>query len=169
MVNGSAMVNGPPSEAAQQARLVQSRRAAQMVAGLPGVLGVEGVGPLLREAAVESFHIQARELLEFLLLRAHLTGAVCATDISPAWVPALGGDQVRGLATYRDSADVYLSRLWSEPTRTEMATAVEVAVESAHFQKIADRVLAVWDQYADQFDQEIPFDIADSLGLDDQQ
>ncbi|MGN2638923.1 hypothetical protein ACTD5D_22725 [Nocardia takedensis] len=152
-MNGSAMVNGPPSAVAQRARLAQSRRAAQMVADLPEVLGVVGMGPLLREAAVESFHIQARELLEFLLLRVHPTGAVCATDISPTWTPSLGSNQALRLQDYHDTAQQYLSRLWSQSARTETATAGEVAAESAQFQTIADRVLAVWDQYTHEFDR----------------
>lgn len=142
---------GLPSPVASLA--MEARRVAEMVEKLPAVCHATGVVPLLEQAGVECFFVHVRGLLEFLGIKTYASDR-SAKDILSSWSPpAKGGpeDAVwRRLFAHWETASKHVMHFSQLRTKQDDGTQVLVPTEQADLETIANDVLALWEQFADE-------------------
>jgi hypothetical protein len=131
---------------------MEASRVAEMVEKLPAVSSASGVLPLLQQAGVECFFTHVRSMIEFLGIRPQ-SGDRSALDILPSWSPPTenGPDAATWtkLNGHWMTATKHVMHFTQLRTKQDDGTQVSVAVEQADLEAIANDVLALWDQLAE--------------------
>lgn len=97
---------------------------------------------VMQQAAIESFYVNVRTLIEFLGVRP-AKGDVSAADTLPlGWTPTLSQPERAELLRHWDDASKHLVHF------SKLRTTVTVDTEEPAIRRMADNVLAVWDQFA---------------------
>ncbi|MFE3280809.1 hypothetical protein [Nocardia sp. NPDC059239] len=132
------------------ARMMETLRVAEMVSRLPDAVYAPEVDPLLQQAGLESFFNCVRSLIEFLELRRPKPSDFSATDVLPTWSPTVDAATSARLQDDWLNASRQVMHFSKDRVRSEAGPAVEVPSDAASLHRMADDVLGVWDQYADQ-------------------
>jgi hypothetical protein len=108
--------------------------------------------PLLQEAGVQSYFVNVRSLIEFLGIKPAPRDRK-ASDLLPNWAPSVDQAAKTRLLQHWRTATKHLVHFGQVRTKQEDGTVEVVNVEKADLQTIADDVLALWDEFADQVDR----------------
>jgi hypothetical protein len=135
---------------------MEARRVAEMIEKLPAVCHANGVVPLLEQAGVECFFVHVRGLIEFLGIKKYESDR-SAKDILSSWSPpAKGGPEDatwRKLYDHWDTASKHVMHFSQLRTKQDDGTQVVVPAGQADLEAIANDVLALWDQFADEVEK----------------
>jgi hypothetical protein len=144
MTNVSASFPSPLASLATEAR-----RVAEMIEKLPAACYANGVAPLLQQAGVECFFVHVRSMIEFLGVKPE-TRDRKASDLLPNWTPPVDRPTRTRLMGHWTTASQHVMHFGQVRTKQEDGTQVRVAVEQADLEAIADDVLALCDQFAEE-------------------
>jgi hypothetical protein len=133
---------------------MEAAKTAETIEKLPAVRYPDDgvIVPLLQQAGVESFFVNVRGLIEFLAIRP-ATRDRAASDLLPSWTPVVDAPTHARLEQCWLTASQHLMHFGQVRTKQEDGTVTVVDVEKAALEAIADDVLAVWDQFAEQVGQ----------------
>jgi hypothetical protein len=128
---------------------------AETIYRLPAIIYQQGAPPLLQQAAAESFFVNVRALVEFLDGRAAKKGDKWAHDVLTTWSPPtkVGPEaatwtklNLHWFTATKNLVHFAAERVQQEPD----GTPVWVPVEQHDLEAVADDVLSVWDELANQ-------------------
>lgn len=135
---------------------MEARRVAEMIEKLPAACYASGVAPLMQQAGVECFFVHVRAMVEFLGINTD-TRDRSAKDILSSWSPPLKtGPEAATWAKLNDhwvTASKHVMHFSQLRTKQDDGTQVRIGVEQADLEAIADDVLVLWDQFADDVAQ----------------
>lgn len=132
---------------------MEARRVAEMIEKLPAVCYANGTVPLLQQAGVECFFVHVRSMVEFLGIHTDSRDR-SAKDILASWSPP--GESGPDVATWPKlndhwvTASKHVMHFSQLRTKQDNGTQVRVPVEQADLEAIANDVLALWDQFANE-------------------
>jgi hypothetical protein len=122
----------------------EATRIAAMVDRLPVKIFKANNSAMLQQAALDSFYVNVRLLVEFLEVEPASRDASAADTlpkIYPPWRPTLGRPERNRLRAYHNDTSKHVVHFsWLRRN--------EIAVNRAGIRQIATDVLAVWDQFA---------------------
>jgi hypothetical protein len=127
----------------------EARRVAEMIEKLPPVCYANDVVPLLQQAGVECFFVHVRGMIEFLGIKPAPRDRA-ASDLLPNWTPRVDQPTRARLEDYWLTASQHVMHFGQVRTKQEDGTQVRVAVEQADLEAIANDVLTLWDQFAEE-------------------
>lgn len=138
-----------PSE--RTARIQEAGRVAAMVDALPDAIHAGNLSVLVEQACLEAFFVHVRGLLEFLRVKeANSPLDFSAADILASWTPQIEQAQKKNLLGYWKIASSQLMHFSRSRVKQEAAPQGAVDTSREGLQTIADDVLMVWDQFAEQ-------------------
>jgi hypothetical protein len=123
---------------------MEATRIAAMVDRLPPKIFSRSNSVVVQQAALDSFYVNVRLLIEFLEVRADKRDASAADTlpgVSPPWTPTLTAAEKTALLGYHDDTSKHVVHFSIQRTH-------QIQVTKDGIQTIADDVLAVWDQFA---------------------
>lgn len=123
----------------------EAMRVALMVQRLPALIADDGQPLIVRQAALDSFYVNLRTLIEFLKVprpkQAHAPD-ISADNITPGWQPSISDEQAKRLFGDWDGVSKHLVHF--SAVRTD-----QIPKAAADIHRAADDALAVWDQLAE--------------------
>jgi hypothetical protein len=134
----------PYSAYSPKARIqMEATRIAAMVDRLPPKIFSGRNSGVVQQAALDSFYVNVRLLIEFLEVRpAH--GDVSASKTLPGWSTSfLTAADRKGLEGYHKDTSKHVVHFSTKRTN-------QIAVNTAGILQVVDAVLAVWDEFAIQ-------------------
>jgi hypothetical protein len=134
----------------QNAIRFEARRIAEMVDRLPAVIWDMDNSELIRQAALECFFVHVRTLIEFLGIRAPDPRDRSARDTlaNTNWTPTLDAGLRARLDADWEMVSQHLVHFSKARVLDETGRAVVPSTDRSALERIANDVLAVWDQYA---------------------
>ncbi len=132
----------------------EASRVAEMIEKLPAVCYANGVVPLLQQAGVECFFVHVRSMIEFLGVKPAAQDRA-ASDLLPNWTPPVDQPTRTRLERYWLTASQHVMHFGQVRTKQHGGTQVSVPVEQADLEAIANDVLALWDQFAEDVDRAV--------------
>ena len=133
---------------------IEAAKTAEMVEKLPAVCyphdGI--IVPLLQEAGVQSFLVNVRSLIEFLGIKPAARDR-SASDLLPNWTPPVDQATRTRLEQHWTTPSQHLMHFGKPRTKKEDGTVEVVSVEKADLEAIANDVLDLWDEFAEQAHQ----------------
>jgi hypothetical protein len=131
----------------------EARRVAEMIEKLPAVSYANGVRPLLQQAGVECFFVHVRAMIEFLGVKTDSRDR-SANDILPSWSPPTqhGPDAATWTKLYNhwETASKHVMHFSQLRTKQNSGIQVPVPAGQVDLEAIANDVLALWDQFAEE-------------------
>lgn len=132
---------------------MEASRVAEMIEKLPAAFYADGILPLLQQAGLECFFAHVRCMLEFLRIRPQ-RGDRSALDLLSSWSPPTkdGADAATWMKLngHWQTATKHVMHFGLVRTMQDDGTKVSVAVEQADLEAIANDVLTLWDQFAEE-------------------
>jgi hypothetical protein len=128
----------------------EARRIAEMVDRLPAVIWDMNNSELIRQAALECFFVHVRTLIEFLGIRPQDARDRSARDTlaNTGWTPTLDAALKARLDADWETISQHLVHFSGSRVLDETGNVVVPSTDLAALQRVADDVLAIWDQYA---------------------
>jgi hypothetical protein len=138
----------------KQATQFEATRLAEMVDELPAVILDTDNSELIRQAALECFFVHVRTLIEFLGIRSPDPRDRSARDTlaNTNWTPTLDAALRARLETDWEMISQHLVHFSKARVVDEAGKVVLPGTDRSSLERIANDVLAVWDQYATESD-----------------
>lgn len=130
---------------------IEATKVAEMVHRLPSLVNNSAVVQLLQQAALDSFFISVRALVEFLGVHPAPRDR-SAGNLLSTWTPPADQPLLDRLEDHWGIASRHVMHFGQTRTKAEDGTVEKVGVETADLERIADDVLTVWDAFVDAVD-----------------